>query len=73
MEAKTTIANHCKTCGKQIKETFTNGGYNEYCYECGYIAACKDYDNQTRELFYAELEREDPDFTDFYEDADQFI
>ena len=66
----------CKECNKPItglyKDSFC-GGYEEYCYECGEKQAYKDYEESERQRFYAEVEREDPDFNDFYENADQFI
>ena len=62
----------CKQCGKKFKKFFCNG-YEEYCYKCGMLEAYKDYDSFLEEQFEAELQREDPDFTDLYEIGERFI
>ena len=67
---------NCKECNTPIPGTYEAafcGGYEEYCYECGERQAYKDYDDFKHRQFEAELEREDPNFSDFYEDADQYI
>jgi DNA-directed RNA polymerase subunit N (RpoN/RPB10) len=67
---------NCITCNKIITGKYEDafcGGYENYCYECGEKEAYKDYDKFLERQFEAELEREDPNFTDLYEIGDQFI
>ena len=66
----------CKQCSKEIPGTYDAvfcGGYEDYCYPCGEKQAYKDYDDFKDRQFYAELQKEDPDFSEFYEDADRYI
>jgi len=63
----------CKACGKEYDPRDSFGGYEEYCSKCSRIKADADYDDFLYEQFQAELEKEDPDFSDFYEFGDRYI
>jgi len=66
----------CKKCEIEITGKYDDafcGGYEEYCYKCGEVKAFKDYDNFLDRQFQAELESENPNFSDFYEIGDRYI
>ena len=64
----------CVKCKKNYQpEDIFCDSYPEYCYECGEAKAYKDYHEFEKRQFEAELEREDPDFSDFWNIADDYI